>query len=86
MFTVELGGHTARTHTQKGENPVNDIEQHATHCDGANVGGITQVADDRHVHQSQQGDGDVRHDRRQGYIQYVLVGLFHCSGKGTQKC
>lgn len=79
MFAVELGSHATGAHAQEGEEPVDDVEQHAAYRDGSDVGGIAEMSDDGHVHQSQQRDGDVRHDGRQGDVQYVLVYSFHLS-------
>ena len=59
-----LRGHSAGTHPQKAEYPVDDIEQHATHGNSAYVGGRTQMADDGYINQAEQRHGDVRYDGR----------------------
>ena len=72
-----LASHSAGTHPQKAEYPVDDVEQHATHGNSAYVGGRTQMADDGYINQAEQRHGDVRYNGRQGYLQYLSVSGLH---------
>ena len=69
--------HATRTHAQKSKHPVNDVEQHAAHRYGTDVGSRTEVACDGHIHQTQQRHRDVRHDARQGEVKNLFVTNIH---------
>ena len=61
-----LRGHTAGTHSEESEYPIQDIEYHRADGDGADIHGATHMPDNGHVDQSEQRHGNIRDDRRQG--------------------
>ena len=62
-----LRRHAAGAHAQESEYPVDKVENHRPHGNGADIDGIAHVAHDGHIDQPEQRHGDVGHYRRQGY-------------------
>ena len=77
MSAIGLGGESSRSHAEEAEEPVNHIEQHASHGDGSDIGSRSQMAYNADVNQSQQGNGDVGNDGGQGNVQNLSVGRLH---------
>lgn len=61
-----LGGEPGGAHAQEAETPVEKVEYHGAKGDCAQLAEITQVADDRRVHQPQQRRGGVGQDNGPG--------------------
>ncbi len=76
-----LGSEPTGTHTQERKDPVDDVERHTTYGNGPYIVGTTHVPHDRYVNQSQQRYRDVREDRGQGEVKYLLVSELHLDDK-----
>ena len=61
-----LGDKARRAHTQESKQPISHAENRGAYGHGSNVLRGTHVAHDGRIHQSQEGNGYVRHHRGQG--------------------
>ena len=72
-MTKGLCRHTTCADPQETEVPVQQVEQHRTDRDTAYRRCIGYMSYNRHIHQSHQGDGDIRQDTRQGQVEDTLI-------------
>ena len=70
---VRLRGQTTRSHAQKREVPVDEVEDRRTDADPSDQRVVAQMPDDGHIDHAQQRDRDVRHDIRNGQREYLAV-------------
>ena len=59
-----LRSHSAGSHPQKSEEPVDDIEEHRPHGNGSDISRITDMAHDGDIHQTQKRYRDIGYYRR----------------------
>ena len=63
-----LGGETGRTHTEKSEAPVHEIEDERSERDRAQVCGLANVSDDGCIDQTEQRHSAVGQNDRLGHV------------------
>lgn len=59
FLAIALRRHASRTEAEEGEQPVYDIENHRPYGYGGHVSGVTHVAGNGDIHQSEKRNGDV---------------------------
>lgn len=59
-----LRGHSAGSHPQKSEEPVDDIEEHRANGNGSDIRRIADMSDDGDIHQTQKRYRDIGYYRR----------------------
>ena len=59
-----LRSHSARSHPQESEQPVDDIEEHRAHGNGSDIRCIADMSDDGDIYQTQKRYRDIGYYRR----------------------